>query len=71
MSYFDKEITCSTCGMTAPRFDKFMQTMWASGDKYSGTPIRRGHIVISKDSCFFHAVAEANERLNTSISRPY
>ena len=71
MNYFDKEITCSTCGVTKSRFDKTVQQMWLAGDKYDGSPVKRGHIVITDNACFTHAMAQATSHFNTSITRPY
>ena len=64
MNYETEIITCNTCGKSDTRFhtNTFVQRMWKDGDKYFGSPLTRGHIVISGNACFTHAMSQADKQ---------
>lgn len=60
----NKEITCQTCGTTATKFHNgtTVQRMYSDGERYYGSPIKAGSIIVKGNSCGSCVRVQATER---------
>jgi len=67
------EITCQTCGTTATKYHNgtSVQRMYLDGERYYGSPIKQGSIIVKRNSCGPCVRVQATERnslIGTAIS---
>jgi uncharacterized protein CbrC (UPF0167 family) len=68
------EITCQTCGTTATQYHEgtTVQRMYLDGERYYGSPIKQGSIIVKGNSCGSCVRVQARERnaLIGTVSSP-
>ena len=69
----NKEITCQTCNKVATKYHNgtTVQRMYLDGERYYGSPIKAGSIIVKGDACGACVRVQATQRnslIGTAIS---